>query len=592
LTLRTQRPPLLRRIFAKDLPSILVLAICFTCTSIARADAVVTLCQTADQAGSGTNLQAALTASPDIATKVNMITFQCPGSATIQVGSPLEIFQATKIDGGNNITLLGTNTKSLIVVANPGNPLYLYNLTLRHPTAQSLHCINWPKSGCDGRVVSGQGVTELHNVHVDSTTNPIAVTSGTLAVYDSQFTGNSTAVIVAAPGVTFTTITRSVFQNNSGPPIQAVGQINITDSRFINNDHVELVGCQVTIDRSFFQANHGNPGGALEVGCDSTISHTLFTNNAAGGFGGAIVFFPGARAMTLRDDKFLNNTAGPGGGAVSWWAPNTSSGGLNILYSTFTGNRATAGGAVNIPSFASAGNHSIHAGVTYFSGNVATGSGGAISAVSTQLQTARVGFAKNKAGGNGGAVFLSNALSLHSVFANTVFARNEAASGSAFYGDDADFINSTVDSNSGLAIANQAPHQPVHIKLTNSIVSNNQRGGCGPAGLFDDGGHNLQFPGSDCGASISVANPQLDPMWIPLANSPALGNGNVSVCVSPPVNGRDVYGVGRPTAGLCATGAAEREVPASLSQRKGLPGRCDCGPNLLQQLLQLLPFGR
>jgi predicted outer membrane repeat protein len=241
---------------------------------------------------------------------------------------------------------------------------------------------------------------------------------------------------------------------------------------------------------------------------------------------------------------------------------------LTILYSTFTGNTAEMGGAIDIDdSVDSTGKTIVQVGVTSFSRNVATGDGGAINAVSSALWVARGAFADNKAGGNGGGVFMSNSAPLHSAFANSLFVRNSGASGSAFYGDDADFINSTADSNVGLAIANNAPRPPVHIKFTNSIVSNNPQGGCGPAGLFDDAGHNLQFPSSDCGASISVANPHLDSMYIPLPGSPPMGNGDLNVCMSPPINGRDVYGMGRPSGGACTIGAAEGDIEARIKSR-------------------------
>ena len=86
------------------------------------------------------------------------------------------------------------------------------------------------------------------------------------------------------------------------------------------------------------------------------------------------------------------------------------------------------------------------------------------------------------------------------------FLRNPT--GGAFQGDDTD--NSTVDSDKGVAIADIVSQRTgLPINFTNSIVSNNPQGGCGPAGLFDDAGHNLQFPGTDCGSSIRVANPRL-----------------------------------------------------------------------------------
>ena len=236
---------------AKPILLATLLAMVVAMTSPARADAVVTLCHTADESGPGTNLQTALTATRDPNRSFNSIFFQCNGPATIQVTNPLEIFQATKIDGGNTVTLVGNNTKSLIVVANPGNFLYLYNLTLRHPAAQRITCINWMTSGCEGRIVAGQGFTMLHHVTIDSTNNPIAVTSGTLVIEDSLFTGNSEAVIVAAPKVTSTTITRSLFQDNLGSPIEATGTIAITDTRFVHNGHSELgAPCNATVDRA------------------------------------------------------------------------------------------------------------------------------------------------------------------------------------------------------------------------------------------------------------------------------------------------------------------------------------------------------
>src|SRR6516164_8652796 len=112
---------------AKPIVLATLLAMVVATTSPARADAVVTLCHTADESGPGTNLQTALTATRDPNRSFNSIFFQCNGPATIQVTNPLEIFQATLIDGGNTVTLVGNNTKSLIVVANPGNFLYLYN---------------------------------------------------------------------------------------------------------------------------------------------------------------------------------------------------------------------------------------------------------------------------------------------------------------------------------------------------------------------------------------------------------------------------------------------------------------------------------
>jgi hypothetical protein len=56
-------------------------------------------------------------------------------------------------------------------------------------------------------------------------------------------------------------------------------------------------------------------------------------------------------------------------------------------------------------------------------------------------------------------------------------------------------------------------------------------------------------------------------MYIPLPASPPIGNGDLSVCMSPPINGRDVYGMGRPSGGVCTIGAAEGDIEARIGKR-------------------------
>lgn len=554
---------LFRRARMKSVPSIMVLAMYFMLTSVAHADAVVTLCHSADDSGAGVNLRNALLATPDPNSHINTITFQCNGPATIQVLRPLEIFQGTKIDGGNTITLINTSSThvSIIVVANPGHFLYLYNLTLRHPNSTPMNCPNWRAGGCLGSVVNAQGVTEFHHVFVDSSNIPVSITSGTLGVYDnSQFTGNSEAVIVAAEGVTTTTIDHSLFQNNPGAaPIEATGTVSISDTQFINNGATVLEACKATIQRSTFQGNATN--GALQFDCyDGSISNSVFKDSVTHNVGGAIQIGANTSSISLRSDMFLNNSAFSGGAIYCFWVNKASSTRtLTVTYSTFTGNKATQGGAIFVNNSSGNAGAVTSVRVTLFSHNSATDAGGAIYGSASNLQIARGVFADNSAAGNGGAIFLSNPSPLHSILANTLFVRNHATSGSAFFGDDADFINSTIDSNVGLAISNTALHPPVHIRFVNSIVSNNPQGGCGPAGLFDDGGHNLQS-GTDCG-SIRQAEPHLDTMYIPLPKSPPMGNGDPLVCMAPPINGRDVYGVGRASGhNNCTIGAAEGDI--------------------------------
>jgi hypothetical protein len=209
--------------------------IAVTAPSVGWANAKVTLCHSADEAGSGTNLRQALTASLDPNNATNNITFQCNGSATITVDRPLEIFQATAVDGGNAIILTGTNPNfrsSMFVVGSSATFLFLRNLTLTHPNTQRQFCAT---SSCLGTVVSAQGTTELDNVVIQNSDTPVSAISGSLTISQSRFTGNSGTLIAAGPGVT-STVVNSVFQNNPGAtPISATGTVRIGGSQFLNN---------------------------------------------------------------------------------------------------------------------------------------------------------------------------------------------------------------------------------------------------------------------------------------------------------------------------------------------------------------------
>jgi predicted outer membrane repeat protein len=568
------------------------LAVGFIVASPAWADAVVTLCHDADETGPGTSLRTAIIAHPDPNTLINHVTFECGGPATIAftTGGPLEIFQATSVDGGNSITLASTSASSrtsLFVVANPGNFLYLRNLVLSHSNTDRPICI--PPATCPGTVINGQGVTQLDNVSIRNSYSPVSVTAGSLTISNSQFMENGGTVIDIGLGVS-TLITGSVFQDNSGAtPIVARGNVSITTSKFLGNGSASFfpLECQLSIDNSQFE---NNVDGALQINCASVaISNSLFANNSPARVGGAIRFFAGSRQIILRADRFLSNSASAGGGALWFAAPENGDISLSIGHSIFKGNQGGQGGAMLIEKPLDASKVVVKLERVSFSHNTATAGGGAIAASGTEFLTGRTVFADNSAKERGGAVLLENAAPLHSVFANSLFIRNSAASGSALLGDDADFINSTIDSNQGMAMADMTSgSRPAgRIAFKNSIVSNNPQGGCGPQGLFDDGGHNLQFPGSDCGSSIRVANPELDSMYIPLPKSAPVGNGDPMVCRTEPINGRDFYGSARLAGGLCTIGAAE-----GLLLRHANPGPCNCANDFVTELRRRLPFGQ
>src|SRR5580700_1270035 len=50
----------------------------------------------------------------------------------------------------------------------------------------------------------------------------------------------------------------------------------------------------------------------------------------------------------------------------------------------------------------------------------------------------------------------------------------------------------------------------------------------------------------------------------PVQRSPTMGNGDLTVCMAPPISGRDVYGMGRPSGGVCMT--AEGDIEAIVNR--------------------------
>ena len=64
---------------------------------------------------------------------------------------------------------------------------------------------------------------------------------------------------------------------------------------------------------------------------------------------------------------------------------------------------------------------------------------------------------------------------------------------------------------------------------------------------------------------------------------------DLTVCMAPPISGRDLYGMGRPSGGVCTTGAAEGDIEAIVDRDRN-PNRCDCDLMLLRQLQRASPY--
>jgi hypothetical protein len=156
--------------------------------------------------------------------------------------------------------------------------------------------------------------------------------------------------------------------------------------------------------------------------------------------------------------------------------------------------------------------------------------------------------------------------------------RNRAvAGGSAFVGNAARFVNTTIAENQGIAVVPKRRANPwatsarSDITFVHTILSGNAGGNCGPAASdvgYATAGRNVQHPGANCGAAVEQADPSLDSMFVPAWGSPALGTGDNAICLAQPVNGRDVYGQRRPRFANCSVGAVEGDVEQILNRRR------------------------
>ncbi len=425
----------------------------------AWGDATVTLCNDAGQIGGSAdvNLRTALRAPVDPGTLVNTITFRCPGATTLNVAERLDVTQATRIDGstigGDAVTLKATSDLQLFNLAPSAKFFYLQNLVIFQAT-RNAQC-QAPVPPICYSVVAGHDVVQFHHVVVKEAYFPVGMATGTLMIdQNSEFNNVSGEVIRVDPGPAALTISHTQFLDGGGVAVYAAGSLAIDHTQFTNAGFVGLVSipgtpCSLTVERSTF--SQSNSGGLI-TNCDASIGHSVFTNNTSHSFGGAVSIYGGASQVTLRADKFLGNRAAVsptlsgaetfGGGAIGWYVPSaTLVAHLSILYSTFTGNSAPEGGAVQIraqrPDIS---RMTLQVDVSSFGHNSASLDGGAVYAAATSLKSARAVFNDNRSGGPGGAVRLDNPQPAASVLANTLLVRNTASTGSAFYGDSATFV--------------------------------------------------------------------------------------------------------------------------------------------------------
>jgi predicted outer membrane repeat protein len=507
------------------------------------ADRTVTLCGTDTAAGDGWNLRNALSGGNVI------VRFNCGEQSLVRITSTLEIAGNVKILGGLEVTLDGGNEVVLFKML-PGSSLLLNGLTLTggnklgHPLAPA----ETPEElVADAGVIQNPfgGPITIERCEFVANDRPIDSLDAEIRIRDSEFVNNTHTVLVNLSGQV--TIERSSFRHNA-------------DASFAGAIYNTRGGTLIIRDNTEFIANlaHASGGAIVNSGSTLFIENTNFRRNEAGLDGGAIALW-GQGQVTISRSEFDSNTAARDGGAISQQADDVPLSTIRIDHTLFTHNTANRGGAIAIaPDQTGSGGTLILSGVT-ISLNSAQ-EGGALAGGNASFDLVGVAIIGNQATGTGGAILMRNDLSLPSRIANSLIVRNQTANGTpTVITNFTTIMNSTIADNQG-GIALFAPIQPANpIELFNSILFDNAGGNCDTA-AYTDGGNNLQYPDTSCGASIPVAFPWLDGHYAPYGWSPAVGAGNVVLCSDPPINGIDMLGQQRGLGGACAIGALERDI--------------------------------
>jgi predicted outer membrane repeat protein len=233
---------------------------------------------------------------------------------------------------------------------------------------------------------------------------------------------------------------------------------------------------------------------------------------------------------------------------------------------TFARNDAPRGGGIDAELQPG---DSVSVGSGLFEANRAAGDGGAIHARGAPVAVAGSIFKRNRAQARGSALYLDGGPGARAIVVNSLLFGNEAGPlGGALAGSVVRVKNVTIAENSGGGLGSGvAPSTPgPAFELWNSILAHNRPANCVGNGVAPDARDaNLQFPlPATCGL-VAVADPALDPFYVPLPGSAAFKTGHDPTCSAPPVAGRDLFFQtrGHP----CSIGAIERPPEKVIARR-------------------------
>ena len=601
---------------SRTLAVLLLLGVAAASAPVAlAAPQVVTVCGRDDAPG-GLNLATAIAAGGEI-------VIRCPaGQQAIELTATRDARGIVHVDGEGKVTLRGPVAGPLFTA---DISLRLSRLTVENPRTAAT--ANAPGAGAI--ILGPKASVELDGVTTQNSPGAYVVQS--LTAQDSIFQNNGDP---AAPGAFAAVISagavelrRATFKGNfdhpiagGSPPVPGAPplsrRISIEDSAFTGNRSTTLMNdARVSIVRTRFENSGTGPekwggawdccGGAITlVGADAEIYDSDFRGNAAGGFGGAI-YALGSR-LRITNCLFEGNKARAGGAVMFWgrrpkvniWSTGDwpDPPGLELRRTQFQGNNATlfAGGLLLAGA--------VQADAVLFRANVSAGAGGAIAdwraadlpepwggvfdalvaatrpGLADTISLSRPIMTDNIAGTRGAAIAAGSAAV---AIGNGLIARNQVKSGSggAISAAKLTLTNTTLaDNPSGGVVAAVA----ATVRIGNSILLRNEGFNCSLGGSVSDAGHNMQYPGADCGPAVGARDPGLDGQYAPGLISAARGAGDTGMCAAnPQVLGVDLYGRPRLQGGHCDVGAIEQPLPPAVASALGLGSGPDAVPRLL-----------
>lgn len=294
------------------------------------------------------------------------------------------------------------------------------------------------------------------------------------------------------------------------------------------------------------------------IATDADISLTVARSTFVGNPGGGLELRPTGELLVV-DSVFRDNGADRFGGAIAALDGQTT---VTVCGSLFQGNRARNGAAVFVNDFPEAG-AVLRVSDSRFIGNQAGGTGGAVYAFRLSATVERCTFAENRSGDSGAGLWVQGP---SATVESSLFFRNVSvgAGGGASLFAPARVANCTFFENlsTGATAVSGAVHSTdgMNLDMRNTLFVGNTTEGFEPHCLqtYDnDGGGNFQFPdrGARCVADIRTEDPGLvvggapeAPTVIPSPDSPAVGAG--TMCEA-----RDLTGA--PRGEPCTSGAFE-----------------------------------